>query len=246
MRQMPAGQWVAFDGYDTVHVCHSIEPRGKPTDEKEKSAKTNTNSNDFLSDIEIPNISITKKYKQVNSAGEKISPDRQSNKQTNKIQNKSQTVYQKEKEVFQNREYSFQKEIRNAFSQTYNDLSPIIIIFGPIILLLLLLLCQLSTSSQKDTSNTTTSKSQPTLVYNREVISKPTVKPTSTNTYINVCVVVDSLRIRGGPGIEYGLVGGLIYGDCVLVDKKSKDNLWYHVINISADGWIYAEYVTIK
>lgn len=36
MRQMPAGQWVAFEGYDTIHDCNSPPPpsTGKPIPEE--------------------------------------------------------------------------------------------------------------------------------------------------------------------------------------------------------------------
>ncbi len=54
MRQMPAGQWLPFEGYDTVHVCSSSAPnrnenaRAQTTSTSKRSAGSGYNDLEFL------------------------------------------------------------------------------------------------------------------------------------------------------------------------------------------------------
>lgn len=58
MRKMPAGQWVAFEGYETVHDCQK-PPTSKRTIESYHSlSRSETEKSRPYTDIGIPDVSI--------------------------------------------------------------------------------------------------------------------------------------------------------------------------------------------
>ncbi len=80
-----------------------------------------------------------------------------------------------------------------------------------------------------------------------------TIEPSATTQLtIRGCVNVSSLRVRNGPGVEHGLMGGLTKDDCVdlLLRSDQPDGLWIGFIlsdeNPKNFGWVKAEFITIE
>ncbi len=97
--------------------------------------------------------------------------------------------------------------------------------------------------------------STPSAISTKEVMPtiSATIEPSAT-TQLTVmgCVHVSSLRVRNGPGVEHGLMGGLAKDDCVdlLLRSEQPDGLWvgftFSDENPEDYGWVKAEFVTIE
>ncbi len=73
-----------------------------------------------------------------------------------------------------------------------------------------------------------------------------TLLSTPTNVILQGCVTVRSLRVRSGPGLEFPVVSGLNYGDCLFIDARTADSIWLRLSTESGDkvlGWVMAEYI---
>jgi hypothetical protein len=64
MRQMPAGQWVAFEGYDTVHDCSALGVRTVKQTSNSRPEWTSDNRKDPYADITFPEIQVGRPAKQ--------------------------------------------------------------------------------------------------------------------------------------------------------------------------------------
>lgn len=68
-----------------------------------------------------------------------------------------------------------------------------------------------------------------------------TTKPLPTKAIVSGCVFVSSLRVRSGPGTEYGLVDGLSVGDCVDLDARNEASTWARIQG--TDNWVAFEFI---
>jgi uncharacterized protein YraI len=74
-----------------------------------------------------------------------------------------------------------------------------------------------------------------------------TSKPSATDIpMIRGCVIATQLRIRMGPGSDYGLVGGLVYGNCVFFDGRSSDSIWLRIVDSQISGWVASEFIKLE
>lgn len=74
----------------------------------------------------------------------------------------------------------------------------------------------------------------------------PTIIPIVTQPIsIEGCVKVSQLRVREGPGIDTGLLGGILFGDCYEFFLKSEqgDGTWLGFKFTNSTGWVKAEYI---
>ena len=77
-----------------------------------------------------------------------------------------------------------------------------------------------------------------------------TLQPESTATEKSlsvVCVMVDSLRVREGPGTSHEVVGGLRFGDCVSVDAMDPSGEWLRIAGgiVGAESWISGRFTSL-
>lgn len=84
------------------------------------------------------------------------------------------------------------------------------------------------------------------------VILSATMTRTTTRlpSFIDGCVLVPSLRVRSGPGVQYSQVGGLAQGDCTEVDGRSPDGSWVRLVSTDWEpahrGWVALEFVQLQ
>ena len=58
-------------------------------------------------------------------------------------------------------------------------------------------------------------------------------------------ITADSLRVRGGAGMQYDIIGGLVQGDRVEITGKSGD--WYAIrFGETETGYVSGQYLTFE
>lgn len=77
----------------------------------------------------------------------------------------------------------------------------------------------------------------------------PTTAPTTVRTTAALpqvgWITADSLRVRGGAGMQYDIIGGLVQGDRVEITGKSGD--WYAIrFGETATGYVSGQYLTFE
>lgn len=84
-----------------------------------------------------------------------------------------------------------------------------------------------------------------------EPTASPTAAPTATApppapspVTLEGCVEVSSLRVRGGPGTEFPMTGGVSNGDCLAVKGRTQDGRWVLVEDVQQTGWVSAQYLS--
>lgn len=77
----------------------------------------------------------------------------------------------------------------------------------------------------------------------------PTAAPTTVRTTAALpqvgWITADSLRVRGGAGMQYDIIGGLVQGDRVEITGKSGD--WYAIrFGETETGYVSGQYLTFE
>lgn len=77
----------------------------------------------------------------------------------------------------------------------------------------------------------------------------PTAAPTTVRTTAALpqvgWITADSLRVRGGAGMQYDIIGGLVQGDRVEITGKSGD--WYAIrFSETETGYVSGQYLTFE
>lgn len=80
--------------------------------------------------------------------------------------------------------------------------------------------------------------------------SKPVTDETETGTTTTVSaelpkegwITADSMRVRGGPGLIYEVIGGITGGEKVEITGKTGD--WYHIKFGDTTGYVSGQYLT--
>lgn len=96
---------------------------------------------------------------------------------------------------------------------------------------------------------TLTPTSSPSSTLTKTIPPSLTVVPSSTVTTIPTlygCANVGQLRIRLGPGTNYPVVGGLVFGDCLLFDGRTEDSEWLRLFNYEVSGWVSTQYIKLE
>ena len=78
----------------------------------------------------------------------------------------------------------------------------------------------------------------------RTQLPSQTTTPIPTKSILSGCVNVSSLRVRSGPGTQYGMVDGLSSGDCLSLDGRNKTSTWVRIL--SSDSWVAAEFLELS
>jgi uncharacterized protein YraI len=58
-------------------------------------------------------------------------------------------------------------------------------------------------------------------------------------------VTADSVRLRSGPGPEYGTVGLISTGQAVTVTNRSADGVWWQAAYGGQTVWLSIDFVTV-
>jgi uncharacterized protein YraI len=78
------------------------------------------------------------------------------------------------------------------------------------------------------------------------VVITPTVAPTPTAAAIPMAKAIDLLNVRGGPGTDYNIVGGLQKDELVQIAAKSPAGDWWQVNLVDGQqGWVFGELVQV-
>lgn len=92
--------------------------------------------------------------------------------------------------------------------------------------------------------STPTSTPRPTITATKTLPPSPTRTPRPT--FLNACVTNATIRIRGGPGTQYEVIGGLASGTCLSVIGRNHDSTWVYIrADDNKTGWVAAWLLTI-
>jgi hypothetical protein len=85
LRKMPGGQWVAFEGFDTVHDCHSAKERSpaKPLPKKHEQNESRTEES-IYDNIDFPEVMI--------GGVQDTSPPKNSSSDSSRISHQKETI----------------------------------------------------------------------------------------------------------------------------------------------------------
>jgi uncharacterized protein YraI len=86
----------------------------------------------------------------------------------------------------------------------------------------------------------------PTISATSTLLPASTPKPTLAIT-LDACVTNETIRIREGPGTEYGVTGGLVSGTCITILGRNHDSSWVYIVTSNnLTGWVASWLLTVE
>lgn len=75
----------------------------------------------------------------------------------------------------------------------------------------------------------------------------PTSTRSATPVSLDACVTDATIRVREGPGTDYGVIGGMVSGTCMSIQGRDQDLTWVYVLSDEGqEGWVAASLLTIQ